>query len=189
MAISRRRKSRGKHSYKRSKHHSTHRRKVKRYSRRGTKRRRRKRTKRLKRGGGNKTRKIMVGGGMTYFLGLPKVKDSNSPLLPPIDVTKEISEARSLKFDTLTPVDSPSYNGNSSLNVKKSLTKIYGVKVGVSSGDGKKIGDGDTKREYIVKINGSNYPVLRWKSEGLARNALSMNQSNIKDYFKKLINL
>ena len=64
--------------YKRNKHHSTHRRKVKRYSRRGTKRRR---TKRVKRGGANKTRKIMRGGGMTYFLGLPKREGGREELV------------------------------------------------------------------------------------------------------------
>ena len=67
MAISRRRKSRGKHSYKRSKHHFTHRRKVK------NPHKRKKSSKYVKSKNKRKTRKNINGGGKAYYV----VKNSN----------------------------------------------------------------------------------------------------------------
>lgn len=81
--MARRRKSRGKHSYKRGKYRSTHRRKVKRHSRRGTKRRRR--TKRMKGGG---ARKYMMNGGgnaLTKVIGY-KFGDIEDGILHPLNV-------------------------------------------------------------------------------------------------------
>ena len=71
MAISRRRKSRGKHSYKRSKHHSTHRRKVK------NPHKRKKSSKYVKSKNKRKTRKNINGGGKAYYV----VKDNKNKIL------------------------------------------------------------------------------------------------------------